>query len=124
MGKGAQQTPGAGTLLAQAGPAGKVFTRDAVSKREDLCIVGNGRFAALARRARAAPFPDNARALGHSQRCTMPRPSVRNTRVARCLSPSLAAGESRAGRRGSRPPQTATARASGGAPSHARLAHG
>ena len=51
MGKGAQQTPGAGTLLAQAGPAGKVFTRDAVSKREDLCIVGNGRFSPAARRA-------------------------------------------------------------------------
>ena len=57
MGKGAQQTPGAGTLLAQAGPAGKVFTRDAVSKREDLCIVGNGRFSPAARRARARGPP-------------------------------------------------------------------
>ena len=67
MGKGAQQTPGAGTLLAQAGPAGKVFTRDAVSKREDLCIVGNGRFSPAARRARArAPrsySPSRARAI-------------------------------------------------------------
>ena len=55
MGKGAQQTPGAGTLLAQAGPAGKVFTRDAVSKREDLCIVGNGRFSPAARRVAPPP---------------------------------------------------------------------